>query len=124
MTFCIDFPIIYIRFVPISCGGNFFPSYAVVDLRGTLGMCPLPLWIQFLSFSYSFWGKLGQIIGFLPHLWGWCPPSGKFYIRHCYETEVISSNCKFIFVHLKSRGSNAGKSCHINTANEVYMKTE
>ena len=40
-----------------------------------------PLSLQFLSFSYSFWGKSCQIIGLCFKLWG-CTPSGKSWIHH------------------------------------------
>ena len=31
------------------------------------------LWVQFFSFSSSFWRKLAKIIGWCPHLCGWHP---------------------------------------------------
>ena len=39
-----------------------------------------PLWIQFLSFSCSFWERFGQIIGWP---WGLPPSIRKSWIRHC-----------------------------------------
>ena len=32
-----------------------------------------PLWVQIFSFSCSFGGKLGKIIGWCPQLYGWRP---------------------------------------------------
>ena len=39
------------------------------------------LWVQFLSFPCSFWGKFDQTIGCPSHLGGWRPPSRKSWIR-------------------------------------------
>ena len=39
-----------------------------------------------MSFIFmQFKGKFGQIIDWHPPLWGWRPPSGKSWIRHCIE---------------------------------------
>ena len=52
------------------------------------------LWVQFLSFLYSFWEQFDQIMGWHPHLEGWRPPlspSGKSWIRHWYYLIVVWS---------------------------------
>ena len=57
---------------------------------------PSPLWIQILSFSCSFRGKFGQIMGFCLHLGSWRPllgnPGSATAMLHLTLTEDSPQN--------------------------------
>ena len=70
----------------------------VTDLNGKAMDASHP--VQFSSFLCSFWGKIGQIIGWYP--------SKKSWIRLCdLHNVLLSSNCKLdYFKDSKSENKN------------------
>ena len=60
--------------------------------KGRRQGCAPPIWVQILSFSCSFGGKLCKIIGWSLHIYCWRPSFEKSWIRHCTHTLRIGKH--------------------------------
>ena len=93
-------------FVSLTCDKStdvitIWSPYMGESNGGKRNVCPF--WVQFSSFSCTFWGNLSKIIGWCSHLNGWRPSSKKSRIPHC-PSAASGDHSNFLLLILHAMG--------------------